>query len=152
MLREDHRWAGVLGRQATGAVLKLVAEPFTTEPGEVIVEGTSRLLDMPEFADLQRLRDLMRTIEERSRLIRLLDRCLTSPGVQVIIGSEAHDPDMAPVALVASPYRAGDLAHGLVGVLGPRRMEYARAVALVDHVARTLSGLLRGPSSRPENS
>lgn len=150
-LRQDQQWAGQTGRRAAGALLELLEEPLAPETAELMAFGTSRLLDMPEFADLQRLRDVMRTIEERSRLLRLLDRCLASPGVQVIIGSESRDPNMAPVAVVASPYRAGEAGQGLVGVLGPRRMEYARAVALVDHFARTLSDLLStGSPSRTE--
>lgn len=151
-LREDQAWADRIGRGAVGAVLRLLEAPFPVESGELIVEGASRLFDMPEFTDVQRLRDMMRTIEEKSRLLRLLDRCLAAPGVQVIIGSEAHDPDMAPVAVVASPYRAGDETQGLVGILGPRRMEYARAVALVDRFARTISGMLTGGSTPREDA
>lgn len=139
-LRADRAWADRFGRKAVGAMVRLLEDP--TPSAELIIEGTSRLLDLPEFADVQRLRDILRAIDERSRLIRLLDRCLGAPGVQVIIGSETADPGMAPIAVVASPYVAGGGGQGLVGVLGPRRMEYARAVALVEHFARTLSQLM----------
>ncbi|MEN6526035.1 MAG: heat-inducible transcriptional repressor HrcA [Candidatus Polarisedimenticolia bacterium] len=141
-LRADEEFAGRLGRETSALLLRLLESPFPGEEGAVIVDGASRLLDAPEFGDVQRLKDLLRTIEEKSRLVRLLDDCLASPGVTVIIGSEAKDPQLAAAALVASPYRAASERFGLVGVLGPRRMEYARAVALVDHVARTLSALL----------
>lgn len=151
-LRADRDGADRLGREAARAVLRVIEEPFaeTVTGGELIVDGTSRLLDLPEFGDLARLRDMMRAIEEKSRLLRLLDRCLTAPGVQVIIGSETADPGMAPMAVVASPYGAPGAAQGLVGVLGPRRMEYARAVALVDHFARTISTLLSPGRPRSE--
>jgi heat-inducible transcriptional repressor len=145
-LQDDQRWIDRVGRGAVGAALRLLERPFPLEMGDVIVEGTSRLLDLPEFTDARRLREVLRTIEEKARLLRLLDRCIASTGVQVIIGSEATDPGMAPVALVASRYGAGQAVQGLVGVLGPRRMEYARAVALVDHFARTISAAL---SSEP---
>ncbi len=143
-LAEDRRWVDRVGRRAVGALLRVFETPFTSAAGEVIVEGASRLFAAPELADANRLREVMRTIEEKARLLRLLDRCLAAPGVQVIIGSEAPEPGMAPVAVVASRYGGGEKSGGLVGVLGPRRMEYARAVALVDHFARTISAVLSG--------
>ncbi len=142
--REDQRWAETLGRSAAESVITFLEQPFPEEESEVIVEGTSRLLDVPELADVERLREVLRALEERARLLRLLDRCLRSSGVQVMIGAENADPDLAPISVVASPYRAGRHMKGLVGVIGPRRMEYARAVALVDRFARTLSGALAG--------
>lgn len=138
-LEEDRRWAAQLGERATESVIGYLRQPFPEESGELIVEGASSLLDAPEFADLERLREVMVALEERTKLLKLLDRCLSASGVQVIIGGESADPDFAPMSVVASPYRMGELMKGLVGIVGPRRMEYARAVALVDHFARTLS-------------
>jgi transcriptional regulator of heat shock response len=72
----------------------------------------------------------------------------------VIIGAETKDPSLALMSVVASPYRAGRTARGLVGVVGSRRMEYARAVAIVDELARTITEILnaeereRGPEQR----
>ncbi len=149
-LRADREWADRIGRETVGAVLRLIEEPFTVAGSELIVDGTSRLLDIPEFGDVGRLREVLRAIEEKSRLLRLLDRCLLAPGVHVIIGSETADPGMAPMAVIASPFGVPGEGHGFVGVLGPRRMEYARAVALVDHFARTISTLLSPDRPRPE--
>lgn len=149
-LQEDRRWALQLGQMATESVISYLRQPFPEESGELIVEGASSLLDAPEFADLERLREVMVALEERTKLLKLLDRCLSASGVQVIIGGESADPDFAPVSLVASPYRMGELMKGLVGIVGPRRMEYARAVALVDHFARTLSLALGGHEEEEE--
>lgn len=141
-LREEQRWAEQLGKRTADTVVNLLSEPFPEESGELILEGTSQLLDAPEFGDLERLREVMRLFEERERLLELLDRCLESTGVQVIIGSELQDPKLEPMALVASSYQAGDRNRGLVGIVGPRRMEYARAVSVVDHFARSISKAL----------
>jgi len=140
-LERDRRWIETIGRASFEALARLL-EGSMREGSELILEGTSHLLDLPEFADLGRLRELLRTFEERARLLRLLDSCLRAPGVRVIIGSEAEDPGLAPISVVTSPFRAGRTMKGLVGVLGPRRMEYARAVALVDHFARTMTRAL----------
>lgn len=141
-LQEDERLARSMGRTALGAVRALLDDPFPGPEGELIVEGTSRLLDAPEFAKLDRLRQVLRTLEERTRLLRLLDRCLGKPGVQVIIGSEAQEPGMEMMAVVVCPFGHRESMKGVLGVVGPRRMEYARAVAVVDHLAQTMTEIL----------
>jgi heat-inducible transcriptional repressor len=110
--------------------------------GDVFVEGASNLLASPEFANLQRMRLLFRTLEEKSRLVELLNRILEGEGVQVVIGRENQLSDLADLSVVASTYGAGDRVMGTVGIVGPTRMEYARAVALVEHLARVLTRLL----------
>jgi heat-inducible transcriptional repressor len=109
---------------------------------EVFVEGTTNLLSHPEFADVDRMRSLLSALEEKTRLVRWLGRVLESQGVQVLIGSEATDARLDGVSLVASSYRAGERVLGTVGIVGPVRMPYGRAVALVDHLSRSLTHLL----------
>jgi heat-inducible transcriptional repressor len=110
--------------------------------GDVFVEGASNLLGSPEFANLQRMRLLFRTLEEKSRLVELLNRILEGEGVQVVIGRENQVSGLRDLSVVASTYGAGDRVMGTVGIVGPTRMEYARAVALVEHLARVLTRLL----------
>ncbi len=112
---------------------------------DLFVEGASNLLDEPEFADLDRMRSLIRTLEEKNCLVELLSRAVEGQGVQVVIGRENPLPDLADCSLVASTYGAGDQVLGTVGVVGPRRMEYARAIALVDHLAEVLTRLMSSP-------
>jgi len=109
---------------------------------EVFIEGTSNLLSSPEFSDLERMRNVFRTLEEKSRLVEILGRVLDEDGVQVVIGQENDDADLATCSLVASPYHSGERVVGTVGIVGPTRMQYARAVALVDYLAQVLSRLL----------
>ncbi len=110
---------------------------------DVYIEGTSNILARPEFEDLQRLRGLVKTFEEKSRLVRILNACLRGDGIRVLIGHENPDPDLRDLSLVtARATIEGDEGLGL-GVLGSTRMEYAHVVALVDHVARAISDVLR---------
>lgn len=118
------------------------------EDGELFVEGMANLLDEPAFADPQRVRAILSTLEEKTRLVDLLGRVLDGEGVQVVIGSENPLPDLADCSLVTSTYGAGDRVLGTVGVVGPTRMEYARTVALVDHLAKVLTRLLSSPGTR----
>lgn len=108
----------------------------------LVLEGTTNIMKHPEFADMETMRRLFETFEEKHRLVTLLDRCINQPGVRVVIGSEADDPALGSLALVASPYRLDDRTTGLLGILGPTRMEYERALALVGYISRLLSSLL----------
>lgn len=112
--------------------------------GEVFVEGTSNILTKKDFTDLERLRGLISTIGERSKLLQILNECVgreeTAPGsVQVIIGSENPTPTLQDCSLISAPYRIGNSsAIGTLSVLGPTRIEYARMISIVSYVARVL--------------
>lgn len=117
------------------------------QDGELFVEGASNLLNLPGFSDLDLLRALLRTLEEKRTLIELLGRLIESSGVQVVIGEENPLSDLTRCSLVASTYRAGGRVLGTVGVVGPIRMPYGRAMALVDHLSRVLSRMLSDPEN-----
>jgi heat-inducible transcriptional repressor len=127
-----------LGRQAV---------EFDESDAEVFVEGASNLLNLPEFSDLDLARALFRTLEDKRTLIELLSRLLEAPGVRVVIGEENPLSDMNRCSLVASTYRAGERVMGTVGIVGPIRMPYGKAMALVDHLSRVLSRLLSSPGN-----
>jgi heat-inducible transcriptional repressor len=114
------------------------------EAGErtMLLEGTANIMDQPEFSDVATMRRLFETFEQKHRLVKLLDRCLDRAGVSVVIGSESADPALDHLSLVASPFRLDDTASGWFGILGPTRMEYDRALALVDYVSRLFTRLL----------
>jgi heat-inducible transcriptional repressor len=106
--------------------------------GDVYLDGTANIFEQPEFEDVSRMRELFRTFEEKSRLVQILNACISGEGVRITIGHENEDPRLHNLAIVTAGYPLlGDSALGL-GVLGSTRMEYARVVALVDHVARAV--------------
>jgi heat-inducible transcriptional repressor len=116
--------------------------------GEVFVDGTTNILTKRDFADLERLRELLRTIGEKSRLLQILTECIERDAaakgdVQVVIGSENRSPSLQHCTIVSAPYRIGNSsAVGTLSVLGPTRMEYARMISIVSYVARTLERLM----------
>lgn len=114
---------------------RIVPRPET----ELYVGGRSNLVDQPEFADAERLRALLRTIEEKSSLLTLLNRIVDGPGVKVLLGSDHEVREMLGVAAVGAhaPTPAG--AGAAVAVLGPTRMDYGRLVPLVDYATTLLS-------------
>jgi heat-inducible transcriptional repressor len=104
------------------------------------VGGAMNMLDQPEFG-IGTMRALLRTFEEKRQLIELLTtRSQTSDGgAQVVIGTEIPYQEMQETSLVAASYRFHDRVLGVLGVVGPRRMPYARIVPLVEYTARLVS-------------
>lgn len=118
-------------------------------PGDVYVDGASNILAKPDFADVDRLRELFRTFEAKSRLVKILSECIARDpvfgDVHVVIGRENTNPSMQNCTLITAPYRiggSGDIV-GTLGVVGPMRIEYERTMAVVNHVARLVERLLR---------
>jgi heat-inducible transcriptional repressor len=118
-----------------------------SEATEVLVEGASNLVGALEFNDLERTKELLRTLEQKGRLVDLLENVLTGQGVQVVIGHENPVSSLSDLSVVATTYRAGDRVLGTVGIVGPTRMEYARAIALVDYLAHVLTRFLTNPGA-----
>jgi heat-inducible transcriptional repressor len=114
---------------------------------DVLVEGASNLVGALDVNDLERTKELLRTLEQKGRLVDLLESVLTGEGVQVVIGHENPVSSLSDLSVVASTYRAGDRVLGTVGIVGPTRMEYARAIALVDHLAHVLTRFLTNPGA-----
>lgn len=123
------------------------AMDFEADRAEVLIEGQARLIDLPEYADVARLKNLIRALEERQELIGLLDRTIASGSVTVFVGSEAGDIGGGEISLVLAPYADHGRVAGTVGVLGPTRMDYAKVMPLVDATAAAMTAEL-GKSSK----
>jgi heat-inducible transcriptional repressor len=122
---------------------RLSAEALAeSSDGEVIIEGTSHLLEQPEFTDLERMKRMFRAFEQKSQLLSLLDRSLQTRGVQVIIGAETEYPELAGCSLITANYTGRRGTLGALGVIGPSRMPYATLIPIVDYTAGMLSRML----------
>ncbi len=128
----------------------LEGEESTT--GEVYVDGASNFLTKPDFADAERMRELFRTFEEKSRLVKILNECVArdqavTGDVRVVIGREHAAPSMQGCTLITAHYRVGaGETVGTLGVVGPMRIEYERVMAVVNYVARSIERKLCEPS------
>ncbi|CAN5600016.1 heat-inducible transcriptional repressor HrcA [soil metagenome] len=122
--------------------------------GDVYVDGTSNILTKRDFADLDRLRELLRTIEEKSRIVQILSECIAQDAslrgsVQVVIGSENSALSLQNCTLITAPYRTGNgETMGTLSVLGPTRIEYARMISIVSYVATILEKLIMQETSK----
>lgn len=135
--REDFRR---LHRKIQDAVDVLVGEE---ERREIYIEGASKMIGIPEFSDVERLKDLFRALENKERLIQLLDRYLSDEGINVILGSENDMKGMEGMSIITSAYRIGEDSYGLLGIIGPMRMNYSRLIPIVNYTARAVTDLFR---------
>jgi heat-inducible transcriptional repressor len=111
---------------------------------EVYLDGASNLIKTPEFSDINKMKLLFETIEQKSRLAALISRCIEgdTQEVRITIGSENALQGIEDCTLIASRYVVDEKTHGSLGILGPTRMEYARAISLVDYIARLFGRVL----------
>ena len=109
----------------------------------IYIEGAAQMAAAPEFNDQVQLRDVLAAIEEKHRIIALLANCIDTPDpVHVQIGVKGMDSAGEHLALISAPYSFQDQSQGTVGVLGPMRMQYERAITAVAFVARAFSETL----------
>lgn len=127
------------------AIADLLAEHTGVE-GErrLFAGGAHNLLDQQEFRDLRKLRAILDLLEEQQTLYTLLHGSLNSAGPTVAIGHELPSADMSECSVVTVPYKVANKNAGAVGILGPRRMQYARLIALLDCMADSLNALFVG--------
>ena len=85
---------------------------------------------------------MLQMIEEKQRLVRLLNAYIDGEGITVVIGAEHLDPSLRPFSLVLSTYEDA-AGTGTIGVIGPTRMRYSRAITVVDGTAQAVSRMLR---------
>lgn len=108
----------------------------------VYVAGAAHIADQPEFADIGKMKALFAAFEEKSKLVKILNECMTGEGCKIFIGSEIPVEDIQEMSVIAAPYGKGNHAMGVLGMLGPTRMDYGRALALVETTARLLTRVL----------
>ena len=127
--------------------IRLATSTFTNLPEdrELYVDGAATLLAAAQGLNLSMLQRLLTMIDEKQRLVRLLNEYMDGPGLTVVIGAEHPDPSLRPFSLIASTYDDG-AGIGTIGVIGPTRMRYSRAIAVVDGAAQAVSRVLRDPN------
>jgi heat-inducible transcriptional repressor len=110
----------------------------------LIVRGQSNLIDDAAAADLDRVRQLLDELESKEEIARLVDSARDAQSTRIFIGSENNLFSLSGSSVIAAPYReAGGKVVGVVGVIGPTRLNYARIVPMVDFTAQALSRLIK---------
>lgn len=117
--------------------MDLCREAITFPVAEMIISGLPELLGLPECSD--RINEIARAIEDKNRIIEILDGLAYSGDVQVIIGSEIPQEQMRGLSIVSASYKEGQRPLGRLGIIGPTRMDYSQAIPLVQQTARLIT-------------
>jgi len=131
-----------LAAHVAQSVAELLDEADSTTIEEVYTDGLAYVLDQPEFAGGHALRPVLEMLQRVDFLEQLLPVVTRRGGVHVIIGRENPNDAMREVSLIFAPYGTPDRALGLLGVLGPTRMAYPRAIPTVRFVSSVLNELV----------
>ncbi|MEO6224565.1 MAG: heat-inducible transcriptional repressor HrcA [Sphingomicrobium sp.] len=109
----------------------------------LIVRGQANLIDPAAAEDLERVRQLLDELEEAQEIAALLESARDAPGCRIFIGSENRMFALSGSSVIAAPYRGSqEEVVGVVGVIGPTRLNYARVVPMVDFTAKALTRLM----------
>ena len=122
----------------------LINQAFAPEESEIYLEGSANILASikEDFYDYAGVKSIFRAIEEKKIIIDIVRRLIKSEGVKVLIGRENLYPEMKDFSVVSSAYESGSRAVGALGIIGPKRMDYPKMVALVDFVAKIVNNIL----------
>ncbi len=111
----------------------------------IYLQGTANIINQPEFADVERMRMLFQMFEEKGRLVKILNECISSNPPEVVkiaIGSELGVPNMRDFTLITSSYASNDHTTGFLAIIGPTRMEYERGISIVGYLGRLIGEMI----------
>ena len=138
-----------LGRQVVTLVHNIMREAEGHIGEQVYQAGLTQVLEEPEFAEPESARQIVQVVEERPLLDSILANMQDINTVQVIIGGEGHSHLLRELSMVISRYGLREGATGILGVIGPTRMPYARTISAVRYVSVLMSDLLRELYGQP---
>ena len=124
---------------------KIFSDVRQTE--KLVISGAKNILKQPEFDDPQKFQSMIELIEDKDIIIHILDKSSEVPADQVYIaiGKENQHREMTEYSFISKEYTIGDIS-GKLGIIGPKRMEYSKVIAIVDYMAKMLSEVLKNNS------
>jgi heat-inducible transcriptional repressor len=140
-LKTTHEHMDQIMMRAMEMAQRVVSAAETTD--DCFIAGQTNLMEFNELANMERLKQLFDAFTEKNEILHLLDRCIEAEGVQIFVGEESGYQLLDDCSLVSAPYHADDQVVGVLGVIGPTRMDYQRVIPIVDVTARLLSAALK---------
>ncbi len=109
---------------------------------DIYVDGIENLLHIPDIVEAEKLHEIVRFIEQKDTLRKIMDDLRQKEGVFTLIGEEIKDIAIPCCSIIASSYKIGNSPVGVVGIIGPTRMDYEKVVPLVDYTGKVVSNFL----------
>lgn len=124
--------------------LNMAQQVITPNPkADYVLAGETNLMGFQELSRVETLKALFEAFERKRDLLRLFDNCLGADGVQIFIGEESGYTVLDDCSVVSAPYTVNGQVVGVLGVIGPTRMDYDRVISIVDTTARLLGAALK---------
>jgi heat-inducible transcriptional repressor len=123
-------------------ITNYVGITFFPQNERVYLEGTSHMIEQPEFKDLKRLHNFLRCLEEKNAILDILSGDIEDCKLTVRIGQETHLNDLSECSIVARGYKVKGKRSGGVGVIGPKRMAYEKVIPAVELLADKVTNIL----------
>ena len=139
IMRQMSREKSICDVLITKAV-KICEQAMDFHGDDIIYSGLTDLIGMPEFAD--KIESISRALEDKRRVLQVLEGLSHDGRVSVIIGRENHVDGFEQLSIVSAEYRQGDRALGRVGMIGPTRMDYERVIPLVEATAKFVTSVI----------
>ena len=130
-------------RKLLGETLQVIEKRLESggDASDVIVGGSTNLLEYPEYSDVNKARSFLSVLESKDTLRKLLGRD-GGMEISIRIGPENQVPELNDCSIVTATYRVGDHSTGTLGIIGPTRMNYNRVISVLDFMGRALSDVL----------
>ena len=113
---------------------------------ELLFSGETNLMDVAELCEVDKLKKLFNTFNQKRDILHLLEQAINADGIQIFIGEESGHEVLGNCSVVTSPYEVEGKILGVLGVIGPTRMHYERVIPIVDVTAKML-GLALNPNN-----
>ncbi|PRX28352.1 heat-inducible transcription repressor HrcA [Orenia metallireducens] len=115
------------------------------ENGKIYLGGTAHILEQPEFNDINKIKSVLKLLEQKQLLYNIMGDFNKKTGVEIMIGSENSFQEIRDCSFVVATYNLGGRPVGKIGVIGPTRMEYSNVIGTVKFMADILSEFLAKP-------
>jgi heat-inducible transcriptional repressor len=110
---------------------------------DVLISGFKEVVNLPDFSDIEKIKKLSEAIENKHTIVKLIDQIVQEDGVQIVIGSENRIEGLDNMSMVATTYKDEGRPVGVIGIIGPTRMNYNNAITIVDTAAKYLGHMLK---------
>ncbi len=138
LVRKAHREKAVWDKLITRAI-KIYGQAISFAENDIFVSGLYDVMNLPDFSDISRIREISKAIKDKHTILKLLDELSDAEGVSVVIGNENPVEELKSLSVVASTYKEKDRPMGVVALIGPTRMDYSKAIYMVDTIAKCIS-------------
>jgi heat-inducible transcriptional repressor len=136
------KYEKVLWDQLVSKAIEICEKALSFAEEDLIISGLYNFMNLPDFSDIAHIRELSKAIKDKHMILKLLEELSGIDGVTVVIGDENPVEDLKGLSVITATYKEGERPMGVIALVGPRRMNYAKAMSMVDVVARCVSKTL----------